>query len=25
VKTHLGAYASEAKLEEDIRRYALGG
>jgi cytochrome c biogenesis protein CcmG, thiol:disulfide interchange protein DsbE len=25
VNTHLGAYASEAKLEEDIRRYALGG
>ena len=25
VKTHLGAYASEAKLDEDIRRYALGG
>jgi cytochrome c biogenesis protein CcmG/thiol:disulfide interchange protein DsbE len=24
-KTHLGAYASEAKLEEDIRRYALRG
>jgi thiol-disulfide isomerase/thioredoxin len=24
-KTHLGAYASEAKLDEDIRRYALGG
>ena len=25
VKTHLGAYASEAKLEQDIRRYALDG
>ena len=25
VKTHPGAYASEAKLDEDIRRYALGG
>ena len=25
VETHLGAYASEAKLDEDIRRYALGG
>jgi thiol-disulfide isomerase/thioredoxin len=24
-KTHLGAYATEAKLDEDIRRYALGG
>jgi hypothetical protein len=24
-KTHLGAYASEAKLDEDIRRYAFGG
>lgn len=24
-KTHLGAYASEAKLEADIRRYALDG
>jgi thiol-disulfide isomerase/thioredoxin len=25
VKTHLGAYASQATLEQDIRRYALGG
>lgn len=25
VKTHLGAYATEAKLDEDIGRYALGG
>jgi cytochrome c biogenesis protein CcmG, thiol:disulfide interchange protein DsbE len=25
VQTHPGAYASEAKLDEDIRRYALGG
>jgi hypothetical protein len=25
VKTHLGGYASEAKLDEDIRRYALRG
>jgi cytochrome c biogenesis protein CcmG/thiol:disulfide interchange protein DsbE len=25
VQTHLGAYASEAKLDADIRRYALGG
>lgn len=25
VKTHLGAYATEATLDEDIRRYALGG
>jgi cytochrome c biogenesis protein CcmG/thiol:disulfide interchange protein DsbE len=24
-RTHLGAYASEAKLDEDVRRYALGG
>jgi thiol-disulfide isomerase/thioredoxin len=24
-RTHLGAYATEAKLDEDIRRYALGG
>ena len=24
-KTHLGAYASEAKLDEDLTRYALGG
>jgi cytochrome c biogenesis protein CcmG/thiol:disulfide interchange protein DsbE len=24
-RTHLGAYASEAKLDEDIRRYALDG
>lgn len=24
-RTHLGAYATEAKLEEDIRRYALDG
>jgi thiol-disulfide isomerase/thioredoxin len=24
VKTHAGAYASQAKLDEDIRRYALG-
>ncbi len=24
-KTHLGAYATEAKLNQDIRRYALGG
>jgi cytochrome c biogenesis protein CcmG/thiol:disulfide interchange protein DsbE len=25
VETHAGAYASQAKLEEDIREYALGG
>jgi cytochrome c biogenesis protein CcmG/thiol:disulfide interchange protein DsbE len=25
VETHLGAYASEEKLDADIRRYALGG
>jgi cytochrome c biogenesis protein CcmG, thiol:disulfide interchange protein DsbE len=25
VNTHLGAYASEAKLDDDIKRYALGG
>ena len=25
VQTHLGAYATEAKLDADIRRYALGG
>jgi len=25
VYTHIGAYATEAKLEEDIRRYALNG
>jgi cytochrome c biogenesis protein CcmG/thiol:disulfide interchange protein DsbE len=25
VKTHLGGYASQAKLDEDIRRYALRG
>jgi cytochrome c biogenesis protein CcmG/thiol:disulfide interchange protein DsbE len=25
VNTHLGAYASESKLDDDIRRYALGG
>ena len=24
-RTHLGAYATQAKLDEDIRRYALGG